>query len=76
MEQRPLDEQQPTDALADEDDAISRARLADGQVMDVKPGSLAAAKDALAARKATERSSSETDTEQIDPEDFRSVQQP
>lgn len=76
MERQPLDDEQTLDTSTEDDETVSRAPLADGRVMEVKPGNLAAAKDALAARKAVERAPSDAEATQIDPEDFRSVAHP
>jgi hypothetical protein len=55
----------------------SHVTLPDGQVMNVHPANLAAAKDALAAQHAVERALANSDTDDdsasIDPEDFRSI---
>lgn len=73
MEQRPTGNQQAPETQADDDDeVVSRAQLSDGQIMEIKAGNLAAAKDALAARKASERARDG----QIDPDDFRTVEPP
>lgn len=72
MEQRPLDDEQELNIPSEDDERVSRARLRDGQTMHVKPGNLAAAKDALAAQRASEREGDDG----IDSDDFRSVEPP
>ncbi|HKV83061.1 MAG TPA: hypothetical protein VJN88_00800 [Ktedonobacterales bacterium] len=76
MERQTWDDERHRETSAEDDDTVSRAPLADGRVMEVKSGNLAAAKDALAARKAVERAPSDATASQIDPEDFRSVAHP
>lgn len=76
MERQPLADEQTPDTSAEDDETVSRAPLADGRVMEVNPGNLAAAKDALAARKAVDRGPTAAEGAQIDPEDFRSVAHP
>ena len=77
-----MEQSQGRDEQPQNDDTNStsdgQATLADGQTMPVHPANLAAAKDALAARKASERAVAESDGSSdtpnaIDPEDFRSV---
>ncbi|HEV7126822.1 MAG TPA: hypothetical protein VGN32_05195 [Ktedonobacterales bacterium] len=82
------DQSQGTDQSADShaDDSqdahapaapVTEQRLATGEVIHVRPGNLAAAKDALAAEHAAERAAEEQGTDaRIDPEKFRSVVPP
>ena len=76
MERQPMDDERTRATAAEDDETVSRVPLADGRVMEVKPGDLAAAKDALAAQKAVERAPTGAEATQIDPEDFRSVAHP